>query len=278
MNLYETLEYRAYLKSYYETRKIQSRYYSYKIFASALGMDQSHLAKILIGQMHLPIEKIAGVCQYLELQPNESQYFECLVHFGRADTRAAADVWFEKLQSLRPPQFRALAPDQFEYFVHWYTPVIRSWLGCTRQWDASHAVRSLQPPIGLEEARKAFQTLQELGMIDCTGESISLTEPHIGSGHVPRNRVMRDYHRQVLGIALRALDELPVEERDISSLVLALDDEAFADVRDMIRDFRMALQKRAGQVHNANKVYHVNFQLIPVAADNSNNNQPENKQ
>jgi uncharacterized protein (TIGR02147 family) len=76
--------------------------------------------------------------------------------------------------------------------------------------------------------------------------------------------LIRNYHRQVLQIAAKSLDDVPPEDRDISSLTVALDDAAIEDIRTMTREFRKAIQKRIDRVSDASRVYHINIQLVPV--------------
>ena len=272
MTLFETLDYREYLKTYYEERKAEKNYFSYKVFANAVGMDQSFLAKILVGHMHLPPEKIGAFSQYLNLYGTEKSYFEALVHFGRAGTAAEAKIWFEKLQSLRPPQYRILSVEQLQYFAPWYTPVVRALVGCIEQGDAQKIAQSISPAITKQEAESALETLHRLDMLEDEGNGkLRLREPHVGSGRAPglvggepSALLLRDYHRQILHIAERSLEYVPSQDRDISSLTVALDDAATEDIRVMTREFRKAIQKRIDQVTEANRVYHINIQIIPV--------------
>lgn len=267
-SIFELLDYRDYLKSHYEIKKKGNRYFSYKVFANAVGMDQSHLAKVLMHHMHLPPDKISHFTRYLDLQGSEKEYFESLVHFGRAVSPSEVKLWFEKLQLIRPPQFRVITNDQFEYFSHWYTPVIRSLLGIIGECSPTDLSSRIQPKISAAEVNAAIELLFRLGMIEKNESQWKLSEPHIGSGQVSNSRVLREYHRQVLDIAVGSIDTIPIQNRDISSLVIAIDDFAFDDIRSMTRDFRMAIQKRIDQVEHANRVYHFNIQIVPVANSN----------
>ncbi|HSQ42475.1 MAG TPA: TIGR02147 family protein [Fibrobacteraceae bacterium] len=273
-SLYQSLDYREFLKAHYEMRKQENRYFSYRVFANAVGMDQSHLAKILMGHLHLPLEKITAFCAYFKFSGTAVEYFESLVRFGRATTPAEAKTWFEKLQAIRPPKFRCLPADQFEYFAHWHTPVVRALVGILESADAQRIAANMLPPISVKDARQSLEIIRRLALIRETPEGPILSEPHIGSGRAPRSPVLRDYHRQVLLRTLGALEDIPVEERDVSTLTVGLDESAFDDIRSMIRDFRMAIQKRIDQVQEADRAYLINFQLIPVSKTKQTKDNP----
>lgn len=272
MILFDTLDYREYLKNYYAERKAEKRYFSYKVFAGAVGMDQSHLAKILMGHMHLPVEKIGTFCNYLHLEGSEVSYFEALVHFGRANTVAEAKLWFEKLQSIRPPQYRILSAEQLEYFAHWYIPAVRALAGCLEREDAALIANHLKPSVSVDAVQESLNTLFRLGLIEKEKDgTLRLHEPHLGSGratgliNAASALLLRNYHREILQIAIDSLDNVSPDERDISSLTVALDHVAVEDIRTMTREFRKAIQKRIDQVSSADCVYHINIQIIPVS-------------
>ncbi|MCK9182420.1 MAG: TIGR02147 family protein [Fibrobacteraceae bacterium] len=272
MTIFDTLDYREYLKDYYAIRKAERRYFSYKMFASAVCMDQSHLAKILMGHMHLPVEKIDAFCDYLHLEGAEALYFEALVHFGRANTVAEADIWFEKLQKIRPPQYRILPREQLEYFAHWYVPAVRALAGCLERDDATQIAALLDPSVPLSAVESSLTVLFRLGLVEKMPDGkLRLHEAHLGSGRsvglVSEASAMRlrNYHREVLEIAMDALENVPPVDRDVSSLTVAIDRSAFEDIRALAREFRKAVQKRIDQVTAADRVYHINLQMVPVS-------------
>lgn len=271
MTIFDTLDYREYLKDYYAIRKAERRYFSYKMFASAVGMDQSHLAKILMGHMHLPVEKIGAFCEYLHLEGTEALYFEALVHFGRANTVAEAGIWFEKLQNIRPPQYRILPAEQLEYFSHWYIPAVRALAGCLERDDAVRISALLDPSVPLSAVEHSLTVLFRLGLVEKMPDGkLRLHEAHLGSGRrvglvsEASAKLLRNYHREVLQIAMDALENVPPENRDVSSLTVAIDRSAFEDIRALARDFRKAVQKRIDQVTAADRLYHINVQMIPI--------------
>ena len=263
--LYQFLDYREFLRQHYEARKVENKNYSYRVFASAVGMDQSHLAKILLGHMHLPLEKVSPFCEYFEFKNASAKYFEALVCFGRASTPAEAKTWFDQLQIIRPPKFRCLPAEQHEYFRHWYTPVIRALVGIQEHSSATKISEQIIPPITPEAAQQSIDLLRSLDLIRQTSEGEVLSEAHIGSGRVPNSPLLRNYHHQILERSMDALENIPIEERDISSLTVSLDEQAFADIRAMIRDFRTAVQKRVDLVDKAERAYLINFQIFPVS-------------
>lgn len=258
-NLFKTLDYRDYLKSVYESKKSGNRYYSYKVFAEAIGMDQSHLAKVLMKHMHLASERVPQIIRYLGLKGMKAEYFESLVQFGRATNANEAKLWYDKLQSITPPRYKVLSKEQFEYFDKWYTPVIRSIIGLRDHWTADEIAELVVPSIDESQVKESINTLIHNGMVKQEGDKWLISDPHLGSGSSTQSSILREYHRSVLDVAKNALDHIPVEERDVSSLVVALDDKAFEDIKVLTKQFRMSIQKRIDQIECANRICHPNL-------------------
>lgn len=255
-SIYATLDYRDYLKTYYAERKAAQRSFSYRVFAQALDMDQSQLAKILIGQLHLARESIPAITRYFQWSGSETAYFEALVNFGRATTSTETRLWYDRLQSLRPADCICLAAEQMEYFRHWYTPVIRALATIHPGVGADSLANWTRPTITKLQAKQSLETMLHLGL---------LAEPHVSSGKKTHSPLLRDYHRQCIALAQDSLENIAPDERDISSLVAGLDAKAMSDLRDMIREFRLSVQKRIDQVDHADRVVQINFQLFPVS-------------
>ena len=69
----------------------------------------------------------------------------------------------------------------------------------------------------------------------------------------------------MLDLAKRALDHLPREERDISSLTLCVAEAALPLLKQRIREFRQELLQLAAQEASPERVVQLNFQMFPLS-------------
>lgn len=76
-------DYRAYLLEHYHWRKQRQPWYSYRILATRLEMDVSHVYRILKGRIHLSPEVVPRVVKLLGLEGDAAEGFEHLVTVGR---------------------------------------------------------------------------------------------------------------------------------------------------------------------------------------------------
>ena len=75
----EFLDYREYLLAFFEYRKANAPWYSYKVFGDGVGLDQSQVFRILQKNLHISKRALPRFVEYLKLNEKEAIYFEKLV-------------------------------------------------------------------------------------------------------------------------------------------------------------------------------------------------------
>jgi len=68
-----------------------------------------------------------------------------------------------------------------------------------------------------------------------------------------------------LSLAQNALVAVEPAKRNISSLLVGVDDDCFEDLNEMTLEFRRQVQKRTAEVKNVNRAMQFVFALYPVA-------------
>src|SRR3954468_24344934 len=97
-NLYAYLDYREFLKDYYQERKTASSVFSYKSFANKAGFKtKSFLKMVIIGKKNLSEESLQKVAKALKLDAKATSYFEDLVAFNQAKSLKLRNQLLEKL-------------------------------------------------------------------------------------------------------------------------------------------------------------------------------------
>lgn len=85
------------------------------------------------------------------------------------------------------------------------------------------------------------------------------------AGGPEKAAAVREFQKQVLSLASDALDNIPVNERNISTLTLSVDQSCFEDLGDMLREFRRLVQKRVDEAKNPDRVMQLSMAFYPVA-------------
>lgn len=266
-SIFEYLDYRDLLKDAFEDRKASSPLYSYRMMAEALGQDTSNIFRILQKDAHLPARCQSRAIEYLNLTGRSAEYFVLLIAYSREkDPQARHDI-LEKAMSLRDVANRQLGENELAYFRDWWVVAVRSLLEVVegRVQPATMASR-LCPAIQESDVVKALDMLQELGLVKkASSGRLVLTEAHLNAGGDEKTQAVRHFQRQILALASESLERFPKEQRDVSTLTLAVDRTAFMEIRGMLREFRQQIQKRVEEAPRPDRVMQLSMAFFPLA-------------
>ena len=87
-SVFEYLDYRVYLKDFYEEKKSHQSFFSYRLFGNKVGVDPSYLAKVFLKVRHIADESVGSFISFCGLKEKEAEYFEALVHFIKAKSHS----------------------------------------------------------------------------------------------------------------------------------------------------------------------------------------------
>lgn len=263
---FDTLDYRDLLQSAYVQRKTDNPLYSYRLMAGKLGLNVSHLYRILRKDLHITLDKVPAVCDLLRLQGRDAEHFALLVQYGRARSERSRVGLMEKILDLREPHRRAVAHAQFKALSRWQAPVVRA-LALSGESDPIRIGRRLRPHQKPEVVRQILLDLEGAGLLkhDPRGRWES-DDLHLTTGTAFRSEAVRHYQREVLELAAAAIRDIPRDERDITSLVVEVDEEARMEIVEMVRECRRQIVRRIERCANPDRVLQLAFAAFPVAA------------
>ena len=269
MDLFSYIDYRRYLRDRYAEEKGKNRHFSFRFFARVAGLSSPGFLKMVMdGERNLTPESVNQFTQALKFSKKEAAYFEALVFFNQAKLDRERDLYFERLQALRPPvQLKGLEKDQYEYFTQAHFVVLREMAALPDFKEDPEAIAAqLRPPVKPKDVEHAFGVLLRLNLLkrDGTGKLVhtnaSLTTP----AEVESVEVYR-FHQAMLNEAKRSMLETPPALRDITSLTIPIPKASLPALKERIKNFREEIidliNKGNADYH---EVYQLNIQLFPV--------------
>ncbi|MBD3391358.1 MAG: TIGR02147 family protein [Chitinivibrionales bacterium] len=264
--VYAYYDYRKYLRDTYEYRHAQDERFSYRFIQQKIGIDPGFLVKVFNGQKNLSESAVPAFARLLKLDKRQTEYFTYLVLFGRAKSDAAIRNYFEKLLSFTEFGAKRVDADSYEFYKHWYYSAVREIINYYPfAGNYKELAAMTVPAIKPSEAKKAMQLLERLNFVrKGRGGKYELTSQFITTGDEWRSIAVKQFQEQTIELAGTALERVPREERDISTVTVTLSKEGFEKLRDKLKDFRQEALRIAHQETNATGAYHVNFQLIPI--------------
>jgi uncharacterized protein (TIGR02147 family) len=266
VDLYQYTDYRALLRDWFAQAKDESPVMSYRYLARRLEIDPGFLAHIFQGNKHMAEKQIAPLAKIMGLGRSEKAYFERLVLFGKARSETEIARRFRELMEMRETRIREVSSRQYQYYLHWYVPAIRCLIAAREfKGDFTALASVLRPAITVKEAKQAVELLEHLGMVRCGAEGIWETiDGHVSTGDAWTSHVIRDFQKQTIQLALNALDAIPKEEREISTLTFSIPKDEIASVQDMVREFRSKMARWAVSTETGDMVYQMNMQVFPL--------------
>lgn len=266
LNIFEYLSYQSFMKDYYEARKKQNSFFSYRFMGRVLGMDPGFLVKVMQGKILLPERAIASVAKLCKLAEKEAEYFEALVHYGRAKTQEDIKARFERLIALRGMESRPLEPNQYDYYKKWYHSAVRALLTFWDfQGDYAALAARVHPAITEQEARESVALLEKTGIIRKNGDGrYEVLGPPITTGERWQSTAIRNFQQESIELALQSLVRDPKPIRDISTITVAVRFADLEEIRARIKELRQSIMHMMTDSGEPDCVYQINFQVFPM--------------
>jgi uncharacterized protein (TIGR02147 family) len=270
--IYSFLDYRQYLKAYYDYSKDHDPAFSCRAFSRQVGVKAPNFLQWLIeGKRNLAKKTLVKVASAMQLGPKEEEYFTTLVHFNQAKTINEKTCFFEKLIELHPHvKSTALTQAQYQHYANWYNEAIRELLNYYRldpdeKWAFRKLARTLCPEITESEARTALKQLVGLGLVKKGPDGrVRQVNEFIATGDEVKSFFIQKYHEAMITIARESMDRFPSEIRDISSVTMSISDECFALIKKEVQQMRKRVLELVKIDTNPNNVYQLNFQFFPL--------------
>ncbi|ERP31387.1 TIGR02147 family protein [Chitinivibrio alkaliphilus] len=266
VSVFEYLDYRKFLKEFYEESKKSNPYFSYRYIGKRLEVDPGYLVKVFQGKYHLTLEKTPLVRRLCGFSAKEEAYFSTLIQFNKAKNDQDVKVYFEKLLSYKEVGATSIVPNQYRFYTRWYYSAIRGLLGYY-EFDGDYAKlgKMLSPCISAREAKEGVELLLELGFLEQDEAGVyRLRDANITTGEEWRSIAVREFQQETIALAGESLTRHDKKDRDISTLTVALSRGELDVVRDIIREFRSSVVQYVDSVESPDSVYQLNIQLIPM--------------
>ena len=270
--VFEYLDYREFLKDYYNSKKEANPTFSLRVFSDKIGFKaKDFISRVMSGSKNLSDQSIPKVAAGLRLGKHETEFFVGLVKFNQAETTEDRNAAFEEMQAaLKVARFaekqHVLGHAQYMVYSHWRHLTVRSLIGMFGfNGDYEALAKQVRPHITAEEAKKSVQLLEECELIkkDKSGKYV-LTENSITTGDRTSKLALRGYHQHCLKLAADSIDRDPPGSRHISGLTLGISQEGYERIVERINAFRKEIALIAEEDQNSDKVFQLEFAMFPV--------------
>lgn len=269
-------DYRAFLREMVKFLRAVRPGFSFRSFARRAGFASPNYLKLVTdGLRNLAPESVDKFARGLGLNKREQEIFRILVLIANARSDDERNALFVRLRErIGADEVTRLRDDQFAVYEVWWALVIRDMAQLPDfQLDARWIGRRLRPRVRPAQVQRALDLLMRLGLLVRDEEGkVRTSERTISTGPEVQSLAVRNYHRSVLELAGNALDEIPREERNVTSVTVLLSEDGYAEAVGEIAKLRRRLLEisdtRLGEAAGASEaeceVHTAVFALLPV--------------
>ncbi|MBN1758997.1 MAG: TIGR02147 family protein [Chitinispirillaceae bacterium] len=269
-SIFKYLDYREFLRDHFDHNKSCHRYFSFRYVAGKTGLDASFYVKVLNKQKHIANSAIPVLIGFCKLSKREGAYFSLLVHYNKAKTPDQEAFFLQKLLLLRKPVATVIENELYEYLTSWWNVVLREELNVIQfKGDYEDLAKRLQPPISEQQARQSVKLLESLNLIRQTeGGTWKPTHEFLTTDGSDLTKAVRAYQKSVLKLAALAIDSIPKEERDFSTLTISTSRKGLETIRERLIDIRREIIELVRKEETTEEVYQINFEIFPLTRNN----------
>src|SRR6185437_12757756 len=151
---------------------------------------------------------------------------------------------------------KQLSLDAFAVISEWYHYAILE-LTVIENFICSPSTISRALGISIAESKSAIDRLKRLNLLTERDGHLVRTEKNLTNEHTrgATSAAHKTLQRSILQMALDAIDNTPQEEKDITSITMAIDETKLPEAKEMIRKFRNHVSQFL-ETDKQTRVYH----------------------
>jgi uncharacterized protein (TIGR02147 family) len=252
------------LQREFSRRESRNPRYSLRAFAQLLKVAPGALSEILASKRKLSVAFGERCAERLKLSPEDrKQFLDLLRKHDEVDQK------IRRVKRMRDSagDYQHLDEDIFSFISDWYHFAILS-LNHTRDFKYDIGWIASRLDLTPSEVTNAIDRLERLNLItrDPVTGRWRPTDSQLTTGKDIPSEAIRRFHDQCLTRARDSLSKIPVTERDVTSVTMAIDPAKLPAAKEMIRHFRRQLAKLLEDDEpNRTEVYQLNIQFLPLS-------------
>ncbi|MBT3980632.1 MAG: TIGR02147 family protein [Bacteriovoracaceae bacterium] len=232
------------LKTILENKKKRNPSYSLRSFARDLKVSATALSQVMNGKRSFSKKNCEKILNNLNLSPIEKERFLK----GKAD--------------LKTQKFLQIEDDQFQFISHWYyVAVLMQFLKKEKP-----GLAKISNNLGIEKSKvsNAIKTLKRLKLLIVDGKGLKPCTGNFKTTIDNPSRAIKNHHRENLELAAFALENVNVEDREISSMTLNIDPGKIEEAKKHIVDFKRKFCKKV-EKDDGDLTYTLCVQFFPTS-------------
>lgn len=225
--------------------------YSLRSFAKKVSLSPGALSEIMSGNRNVSAKTADRIIARLSLSPEVKEEIAQKFQDKNDATTEKSTTHFQLLS------------DQFRLICSWEHLSILA-LFHTIDFKSKAEWISMRLKLPLTRIERALDTLERLALINRHKKAwFRTTKPIQTVDDVVADEAIQISHLADLELAKESLGQHSIQQRDFTSLTLAINPKKIPEAKKAIRDFQMQMESLL-EVHPQKEVYKLCIQLFPV--------------
>lgn len=258
--------YQKFLSDEFRRRQQRNLAYSLRAFARDLGLPAPKLSQYLRGTCGISAKKAEDLAAKIRLSPIEVELFVVSAQSAHARDAVVKELAQKRMKELLKSTFSELNLERFTIVRDWYHMALLA-LTELDQYEGSveWMARALSMP--KETVEQALNRLESVNLLSREDGKWIRTQGNMETPIDLPSSAVREYHHQMIDLVQKRFDLVPVEKREISSSVFAIDPELVPEIKHLIQNFQKDLSALIDRSPKRKDVYVMNLQLMPVVSE-----------
>jgi uncharacterized protein (TIGR02147 family) len=236
-------------------RRRKNSAYSVRAFSKYLGFSPGTISHLLSGKRRPSVKFATKLLESLDASPKERELILSNLKSRRATLEAKASP---------TPDYQLIALDSFKLLSEWYHYALLE-LTSVEDFRFDNTWIANQLNISTTESRQAIERLLRLDLVEEKNGNLVKTKGFVTNYEEGlTTSALKQLQRHVLQKALDAIDLTPPNEKDITSMTMAIDVKKIPEAKKLIKKFRRELCAFL-EDGDQSQVFNLGVQLYPVS-------------
>lgn len=240
--------------------------FSLRQFAKRCSLAVSHLSMILSGKRNLTESSLAHLAREMRLDSSESSFLKNLFLLDQASSHEQRLSLLKKIQKFKQYETnRQEEVEAYKYLTKWHYVALREMIQLDHfSNDRKWIQQKLAFPLTLKEVDDGLSFLEKAGFIQRTKSGYSVKEKILSCFDGIFKISLGEFYKQMFGLAIKAIDVVPREERLLLGHTFAVSNQSYEKVSAVLNEALEKVRQIEEQDKNKDNVYQVFFAALPL--------------
>ena len=259
-------DYRKYIRDYYTREKKASALSWRKFSKRAKFSSPNFLRQVCEGCSNLSMPSAERVAEAMGLTGYEKDFFQNLVSYNQNSDTPKGNLALEKLRTIAKENgVRKIGKEEQTFYDTWLHSVMRELAPAMGRATTTAMAKRCRFGASTQDVERSIGFLLQTGLLIRTAKGTYRQTEKIVEGDTEKiPPAIRSMNRKMAGLAIQALDRVPVAQREFTGITMGLSQQSYTKILGVLASCRKKILDIVAKEENVDRVYRLNLQLFPM--------------